>query len=844
MLKKRILASSMASVMALSSVSVVAFADETATANDFGEAVTIAELKECVKSFDKFIEDELDEYGTIQSEQFLDAYDHAKKVCDTKDATQEDATAAYQMLKAVRENMELHTKEELQALLDDYKADYDTENIRDKNVKIYGEEDNIWDAGKFNKFAIAYADSERCVEYDNGRDITNLYVELKNAHDELEKKVLKTVTKSQFRAAMKEYEALISSLTKYEDWRRGKFTVNATTGGMKSAADKALDLTEANITITFADLKDVVTDASNGQYHKDGNGVIITHKDGAQWIKNVGGVEAYITDASEKFEAVEKSNVTSNPRVYAAYQSAIEAVKVFNGWKADRVSFGRKENLTSLMKAYNDKLVKAYPLASATATFAASLIGTGKQLENLAEVSDGRLKVTAAGAAAGAAGVEMLLAAKVDSTTGKFALNNGKTEYEHTAGDKTLGDYIDADDIEKGYDLTSFVPITNEMVAMTTNSASITSTQVKDNNVKAALVMIETYLKEAGASTHDWPTAWAAAEAAAIASKDASNVVASFGALDPNDIVVNANANGSSDEYTLIYRWATYAFADKMPEEKEDEVYKRADLKVLIEKCYILADDIGDFEYFSAWYNELVEARKGAIEYQREADAEAKRLGKDYKDGKTPTTFDLSYNIGVGRTNSIAAAPLPVTKNTTDVYKALNDVYKATSDEFAKYPVSYGDIAELIADTSEAIESGVYGDAVAEAVNTLAFKLSTITEEDTEAGNEAFDDERALNKFNRLRVDADTSTDAEKDLYEAYNALLKAVEEAEKEPEVVKGDLDDDGIANAKDALMIVQYAVGEITLNDAQKAAADFDGNGFVNADDALAIVKASVGL
>ena len=835
-MKKRIFAASMASVMALSSVSVVAFADETKA--DFGEAVTKAELKEYVASFESFIEKELDDYGTKQSQNFLDAYDYAKAVSGDANADDVAVNAAYQMLKSVRASMSLYTIEQLKELVEDCKADYDSENKRDENVKIFGEVDNIYDTKKFATFETAYGDAESCVEYGTGGDATNLYVELKDAHDALVP--LKTVTKSQFRAAMKDYEALISDLEKYEDWRRGEFTVNATTGGAKDANDKKLDITKANVVVDFAALKNVVTGTSDVTLLVDDDGNDKRQKNTYVKIdsKNTGAttVEGYITAASEEFEGVQKSNVTSNTSVYNAYKAAVEAVKVFKGWKVDKLNFARKQNLSSLMKQYNDELVATYPLADGTTDFATSIIGSDSYLE----VKDGKLLVTATGATQ--AGITALKALKIEN--GKFAVDSGAYNSSSSSTDTLGGSIKDDADYKEGLDLTAYVPITSDMVASTDTSP--TADQIKDNNVKAALIMIETYLAEAAKDKNqDWPTAWAAATKAADDAKDG------FGTLDENDIV--ATAKGDSTEFSLIYRWASYAFVDKMPSEEEPENYKKADLKALIEKCYVLADDIGDFSFFEVEYNELVEARKGAIEYQREADAYAKKLGKDYKDGKTSTTFDLSYDIGNGRDNSIAkSTSTSASVNTTAVYKALNEVYDATSKEFAKYPVSYGEIAELIAATSEGLENKAYGasaDAIAAAVADLSVKLSTLGAEegDVAEGNEAFnEDHDAFNKYNRLFVDDDKSTDPEKALYASYNALKNAIEDATKaeDPDVVLGDADGDGVLTPKDAAQILKAYAQLVTLTDAQKKAADFNKDGNVDAKDALAILKSLAGI
>ena len=83
MLRRKILTSAMASVMALTSISAVAFADETAT--DVKNVKTKADLEAYVKSFDGFRSKELYDYGSISGENFLNALEYADNVLDDQD---------------------------------------------------------------------------------------------------------------------------------------------------------------------------------------------------------------------------------------------------------------------------------------------------------------------------------------------------------------------------------------------------------------------------------------------------------------------------------------------------------------------------------------------------------------------------------------------------------------------------------------------------------------------------------------------------------------------------------------------------------------------------------------
>ena len=78
MLRRRILTSAMASVMAIGSVAVVASAEETAAATT--QMKTKADLEAYVKSFDSFRSKEINDYASKSGERFLDALDRKSVV--------------------------------------------------------------------------------------------------------------------------------------------------------------------------------------------------------------------------------------------------------------------------------------------------------------------------------------------------------------------------------------------------------------------------------------------------------------------------------------------------------------------------------------------------------------------------------------------------------------------------------------------------------------------------------------------------------------------------------------------------------------------------------------------
>lgn len=774
MLKKRILASSLASVMALSSVSVVAFADETAGSVN-AEVVTKAELKEYVASFDNFLKDDIYEYGTVQAEQFQDAFDYAENVAASAKATTEEATAAYQMLKAVRESMVQYSAEELQALIDDCKEDYDTENILNEDLG-----DKIWDQDDYDDFEIAYDEAERYVDSGDGRLICDLYVELKDAHDGLTE--LPSVTKADFRNVLREFEAIATKADSYESWRRGKVSVKAVTGtNMTAGAEK--NLTKAYF-VTFAEINNIVYGASEDKLVKDKTGVAFKN-DTNTWIDRGGEatVKGFVEAQYAIFDGIQSSKVTTDEDINAAYAAAKEAVKVFASWKADDTERAAKANITALVNKYRAQLADDYAIA---------LIGdvvtsiNAITTDALNTYNDDDFEIIA----------QKDFYLNIVKATGLIAVEDAE---HYDDSDLSADPTITVKKIGKGQDIMKYIPVDSSLI---TGGA-----HANEANIKLALEIVEAYAEAEAAGT-------TAAFETAYGTSDGGND--DLADLDENGIV--AKPAGSRNEYTLINRYLTYALADAYPEADEEETYTKKDVANLIDKAYDLCDLTGDAEIFSIEHLAVVDGRKDALDWLTAANAT-----KGYKEGDA--------------VNGATA---------TETYETLEALYDDLADQLADYPVSYGEIAEFIADVSSAIDDDVYGAGTAkvkEALAKVAFGLSTLDATDDE--NEAFTTDREFISYNRLYINSDNASSDEKALYADYQALLKAVEEAEKEePEVVLGDLTDNGVANAEDALVIVKSTVGLVTLTDAQKAAADFNKDGKVTSDDALAIVKAALGL
>lgn len=68
--------------------------------------------------------------------------------------------------------------------------------------------------------------------------------------------------------------------------------------------------------------------------------------------------------------------------------------------------------------------------------------------------------------------------------------------------------------------------------------------------------------------------------------------------------------------------------------------------------------------------------------------------------------------------------------------------------------------------------------------------------------------------------------------------------EFEKSPGYLFGDADGNGTVDSTDALLILRYALGMISLDGSALALCDVDGNGTVDSDDALLTLRLALGM
>ena len=164
MLKRRIFAASLASVLALSSFSVSAFAADESKAY-----ANKADLEKLVKEMNDFKDDDkagLDTYGEISAEKFTKALEYAENVLADAEATTDDYAVSYTMLKAAKDNLTIKTLDELKALLSTWKLTYDKQNILNEDIDGNGTTDYQYEEDSFSAFESAYSDAQDIADYE------------------------------------------------------------------------------------------------------------------------------------------------------------------------------------------------------------------------------------------------------------------------------------------------------------------------------------------------------------------------------------------------------------------------------------------------------------------------------------------------------------------------------------------------------------------------------------------------------------------------------------------------------------------------------------------------------
>lgn len=837
MLRRRILASAMASVMAIGSVAVVANAETTAAATT--QVKSRDDLKAYVDSLDTFFSTKIYDYGSVSGENFLNAYEYAKNVLDDTKSTVDDYTTAYAMVEAVYNKLKIYTVEELKAIVNSSKSVYETNNINNEDLG-----DAIYTADTFAAFEEAYEEAESVLNSADSRIITDAYEKLDAAKKGLSP--LDVVTKAQFRAALKAYETALSKEFAYDAWRVGTIDTGWAYWGYQDQS------------VAY--------------------GTVYEH---------VASLKTGINDAYGEFDEIKSVNKTTQTNIVDAYKACVAATTVLNGFKADDTNRATKANVKTLLNQYNGRLVYDYKTTDAEKLYEAvvALLGTDKVHNRKGDKYSSNIDMKVAGVAAGAdawyvvdsnytvnpngwtwsTSVDKKNSAEISiKTDSKFYIELTKDGYAtgNVATDKTGFDYYKLINAKSEVDLTDYIKVDAASVDHDTDNHLINNVNDGDAVTGSSYPVIGQWGAIAGAAQTmngsytnssnetvdtyaDLGKAMELAELYLTGEKKDIEGNTLIEDIDTIDAISAGSAKGSSTEWTLVYRYLKYALADKYDASYGTKT--KADVSALIDKCYELAELTGDAALFSCNHNILVTARQDAINWVKAANKI-----KTYKDNVTPA--DCTGTIING---SLIA---------TQVYETLEGKYNQLLNDYNAFKYSFEQIYIEISEVKDAIDNGDLKatDALTAALENTAYYLSVVESIDVDASgasieldNDAFTSDRQFQGFNRVYTNGDNEYDLKLDssttvkipkssknaaslshanLTAAYEALLAAVKE-QTEVKTVVGDVNGDGVVNALDAAAILK-AVAAGTAIDA--AAGDYNADGVVNALDASAILKA----
>lgn len=801
MLRRRILASAMASVMAIGSIAAVASAEDTAVAT--ANVKTRDDLTSYVKSFDKFRENEIYDYGSLAGEDFLDALEYADNVLADSSATTIDYTVAYSMIESVYTELLKHkyTADQLKDLIKKYQKDYDTNNILNDELG-----DNRWSPESFSTFEAAFEDAEAVASSSDSRIITDAYEVLEDAHSKLS--ALTAVTKKDFRTALKAYETALQKEFAYDSWRRGEI--------------------------------------KNSGWQFDGMNVAY-----GLIYNYVASANTTINAKYEILDQIKELNTTTQTDIVDAYNDCVLATKVLNGFTADDTNRATKANVKTLMNTYHGRLVYDYNTTAAVDLYAeivkkvgktnihnkigdnysytidkkkAALASTdsdiwyitGGSKLNSAELtikSDKKFYIAldadgfALGVSLNDSKTEAQLLSTANSSTGTAA--GKKMYYTTVAGvvkDEKTGKVtktVDAGTLVReedwGYcidgtwdtvvtaagakvsvepamsgfagaasfklvnagttvDLTSYVDVTTANVAANLKPSDL------DNHGKNGTVEMagETDKKHVQSATWDddgiivnssgdtvrtyvtLDNAFAVAENYLDAKTD-DDYAASGIIVAGNDKTLALDTISALDNKTLkgsSTEWTlVYRNLKYALSDKYDSStcnHTKKDVEDLIEKAYDLAEKTGDAALFEYNHNLLVDARQAALDWVKAANKI-----KTYKDNVT--------SVEVGADSFIADA----------VYHTLKGYYDTLSTEYENFKYSFGEIYDYINEVKTMIDDGklTATDALVKKLADASYYLSTVESltvkfnggpEEKLTDNDAFTSDRMFQEFNRV----------------------------------------------------------------------------------------------
>jgi uncharacterized protein (DUF433 family) len=756
MLRRRILASAMASVMALTSVAIVANADETSTNN----VKTKAELDELInKTYgEDYRTNKIYDYGTVASRDMTAALEYADNVLADADSTPKDYTVAYEMVVAVEKKMVPYNSTDLKNLINKCKPVYDSDNIRNEELN-----DLIYDETKFGTFVEKYNDAVSYSETDDIRLTTDAWLDLNDAYEAVLASKLTTVSKSDFRAALKNYESVVvAHLNDYDSWRRGDAGwVDGLTDGYW-IFQSYLGNSDSNI--PFEALVDVVYNKGQVTEKK----TFTAFQSVVDWTERDGEADVldYINAGYKTLDSIKNLSETTDEDILKAYNVALKAVEIFKSWSADSTERATEAQVTKLLNQYHNQLVGEYATTTAEKLF--------KEVTGESSAPSGWQDADHQ-----YAGVELKSTVKGEVKLDKDGYWVGQTG----------GDVAKTVNVAKNSDLLKYIKVEADDVD------SIGTTDDKDVAVQTALEVAETYFAEKAKNN-----------------KYADLTLDTIKDLDENNTI--SKATGSVQEWTIIYRALYYALKDEFNGSTSSNTTTRSDVsKYINSNGYdTVVDATNEAPVFKTVHDAFVAVRQDAVAWLREAN-------KD----KTHTA-DSVYDFGGADKN--ATEVLTALKNAYDKMKAAYDdykysygeIHKAIGDTYEKLDDGELEVNDTLL---AALEKTAYCLSVVDATDddNEAFTDDRTFNENNRlyTASGANSSEAALKAAYEALLAAQTKKtvllgdideSGEVDIYDAKKLLDLVV--AGNLPEASVGDFDQDGDVDIDDAKAILDYAVNK----------------------------------
>ncbi len=815
MLRRRIFSSAMASVMALSSIAVVANAEDMAN-----HVKSKDDLATLIAPYDDAwqLTKAEQEYAEKDLELLNDALAYAEAVLAATDASAADYTVAWRMvyacsLKKKAQETICHTLQDVKDILADAKEIIDTNNIYQVEImdRYYTADTfqalrNAYDIVKMNwqyhiDIGLGTNPPEGYVESLDAKEIDGAYHTVAKAIADL--KPLDHVTKSQFVAAIKTYQELLTKEFAYEDWRR------------------PVNWGANNQFITYGDAFDALSAADDAYLITENYEELIGYKN--------------ITD-------------TTKEDIVIAYQDCLKAIDAFNAWKADSVSATTKIAVLRLMNTYSKQFAYA-AMEMAGQTSCEDLYDLIVETVGEDNVTTTTFEWKVAKDSTGKIGSNMAtILLKGDADVFVPLDKDGKW----TGGELSL-DNVDVKDYAEGVEGYQRISGTIEF-----DLAGL---------IKADFGETAAMFEACNGNTEEENPALAYAYWLAT-----EYVNGNFGIEDDIDtkavVKVDGVAEGAPKEWDVVYRYLQYAITDHFCNQgfsettATGEFHNRAQILSLLEKCYDLIEETAHAPIFSAANKALVDECERVQEWLAETYSD-----KDYKD----------YNAGTAADGDIYEASTVVYHWLSDC-ATKNGAYDQLLREYEALKIEYKDVYDLIAKVSAQIDADeiTCDDKLEAALNDAAYWLNAIDDvlyyTDKATGeiakyydNAAFNDLR--DKFlgtNRVitnqKYDAatyimtlegsiyayvgtvnGTKYDLNNEhyyLYNAYNTLTNTAAGNVK-PEYAQGDVNRDGSVNVLDASAILQHIAKIQELDAEQLTLAELDGNAGITVMDASEILK-----